>query len=161
KAAARLGIAWLNRAEPLLPPTRALYARRADFWNIIGDEAKVKDDAQRAEAIEPKSPVDRFWHGYAEQMRGEKANGAGDSDAAKESYRQALAEYAAVLRERPQHFWAYLQWASCHVTLDDPVDALVGFSECIHLKPDRPAPYHNRALAHYQLKQWDEVIEDE
>jgi tetratricopeptide (TPR) repeat protein len=159
--AARRGIAWLDRAEQLLPPTKALYARRSDFWEKLGDREAARADARRAEAIEPTSAVDHYWHGYADRVRGESALSSGSPKEAQGHFREASAEYASALRARPEHFWAYFEWATCHFKVGDLHDALVGFTACTYLKPDVPWPYHNRATIHRLLKQYDQAIEDE
>jgi eukaryotic-like serine/threonine-protein kinase len=161
KEAARRGIEWLNRAEALLPTTRALYARRQDLWNRLGNKEAAEADRKRAEAIEPRSTVDHFWRGYADRLRGNLADKRGDREEAKDHYRKAVAEFADVLRARPEHFWAYFEWAACHYRIGEPYDALVGFSACIHIDPEKPWPYHNRATIHLDLKQFDRAIEDE
>jgi serine/threonine protein kinase/tetratricopeptide (TPR) repeat protein len=161
RLAARQGIAWLNRAEKLLPPTKALYVRRSDFWEKLNNTAMAEADKERANSIAASSAVDHFWHGYAEYLRGVQAKQRGDARASQESFRTARDEFAAVLQQRPEHFWAYFEWALCHFQLGDLSDAMVGFTACIHIDPESPWPYHNRGTMHFLLKQYDQAIQDE
>jgi tetratricopeptide (TPR) repeat protein len=160
REAARRAVAWLDRTEAFLPPTRALYARRADYRAALGDAEGARADRQRAEAVAPGSAVDHFWQGVAARLRGEEARGRGDDREAQLQFRQALASYVALLRLRPDHFWGYYDWAVCHVRLGNPQDALVGFTACTHIKPDAPWPYYNRGTVHLQLQQYDPARQD-
>src|SRR5262249_10105083 len=126
----------------------------------LGDKARDLEDKKRAEAIEPTSAVDLFWHGFADQMRGEKALRERDRQAAVKSFRAELDGYAAFLRLRPDHFWGYFNWSRAHLRLDDFQEALFGFTACIHLRPDFPWSYSNRADILLNLKRYDQAIED-
>jgi serine/threonine protein kinase/lipoprotein NlpI len=158
--AARQGVEWLNRAEKFLPPTRILYARRAEYEKALGDTEAAGADAARAEKIAPSSAVDHFWQGVAHRLHGLEALGKGNTKEGHEALRQAMGEYAALLRLRPGHFWGYFEWAVCQVRLGNIQDALVGFTTCAYLKPDVPWPYYNRGTVHLQLKQYDQAFED-
>jgi tetratricopeptide (TPR) repeat protein len=158
--AARQAIDWLNRAEEAVPHSRALHAHRAPFWDQLGDSRAARDDRDRADAIKPTSAVDRFWHGYDEYSRGEGLLRKGDRKAAEGPIRAAIADYAAFLQLRPDHYWGYFNWAYCHVLLGDLHDALVGFTACIRLRPDFPWPYNNRGTVHLRLGELDQAVED-
>jgi tetratricopeptide (TPR) repeat protein/tRNA A-37 threonylcarbamoyl transferase component Bud32 len=163
KQAARQGIDWLNRAEQVLPGTRALHVNRAEFWGKLGDSAADKADLDIAKSIPPTSAVDHFWHGYADHRRGDKARAEKNEKAAQDSYRQEIAEYAAFLQMRPDQFWGYFNWAVCHTQLGvahDLHDDLVRFTNCIRLRRDLPWPYNNRGTIHLNLKEYDLAIED-
>jgi len=155
KAAAK-AIGWLNRAERLLPGTRTLYVQRAPCWAELGDAQADKADIEKAKTIAPTSAVDRFWHGFANHTRGDKALAEKDTQAARDFYHKEIAEYAAFLQQRPEHFWGYFNWANAHVQLggrDDLYDALIGFTACIRLRPDFPWPYNNRGTVNLRLGQ--------
>jgi tetratricopeptide (TPR) repeat protein/tRNA A-37 threonylcarbamoyl transferase component Bud32 len=158
--AARQAIDWLNLAEQVVPQSRALHVHRASFWEQLGDGPASKADTDQAAAIKPTSAVDRFWHGFAEHARGEGSLKQGDRKAAEEQLRAAIADYAAFLQLRPDHYWGYFNWANCHVLLGDLHDALVGFTACIRLRPDFPWPYNNRGTAHLRLGELDQAVED-
>jgi tetratricopeptide (TPR) repeat protein/tRNA A-37 threonylcarbamoyl transferase component Bud32 len=163
KDAARQAIDWLNRAEQVLPGTRALYANRAQCWGTLGDADADKADVERAKSIPPTSAVDRFWHGYADHRRGDEAKARNDARAAQGFYRQEVAEYAAFLQMRPDQFWGYFNWAVCQARLveaHDLHDDLVRFTACIRLRPDLPWPYNNRGTIHLNLKEYDLAVED-
>jgi tetratricopeptide (TPR) repeat protein len=117
----------------------------------------------KAKTIAPTSAVDRFWHGFADHMRGDEALRKKDFGAAHESYHKEIAEYAAFLQQRPEHFWGYFNWANAHVQLGqrgDLNDALIGFTACIRLRPDFPWPYNNRGTLHLNLGQPDLAVVD-
>jgi eukaryotic-like serine/threonine-protein kinase len=160
REAARRGVDLLNRAEKVLPGTRALHVYRAPLWGKLGDRAADRADMDRARAIPPVSAVDSFWHAFASHLRGEEALRQGDSEGARRHYRQAVAEYAGFLRLRPDHFWGYFNWAFCLVQLGDLHNALVGFTACAHLRPDFPWPYNNRGTVYLRLGQPAEAVRD-
>jgi tetratricopeptide (TPR) repeat protein len=163
RQAARRAVDWLNRAEQVLPGTRALRGQRAPCWAKLGNRAAEKADVVQARAIAPTSAVDHFWHGFAHHRRAEEALRKKDLRAAHEYYRQEVAEYAAFLRLRPDHFWGYFNWANCHAQLNgwpDLYDALIGFTTCIRLRPDFPWPYNNRGTVHLRLGQPELAMAD-
>jgi tetratricopeptide (TPR) repeat protein/tRNA A-37 threonylcarbamoyl transferase component Bud32 len=156
RQAALQAITWLERAEKVLPGTRALHVHRAACWGRLGKQAASEADLKKARAIVPTSAVDHFWHGFAHHLRGDQALRQKDVKAAHEFYRLELAEYAAFLRLRPEHFWGYFNWANCHVQLNerhDLHDALIGYTACMRLRPDFPWPYNNRGTVHLRLGQ--------
>jgi tetratricopeptide (TPR) repeat protein/tRNA A-37 threonylcarbamoyl transferase component Bud32 len=161
--ATRQALAYFNRAEKVLPGTRALYVNRAACWGKLGNKKADRADMARARAIPPTSAVDRFWHAYADHLRGDQALGKGDVKGAHAFYRKELASYAAFLQLRPDRFWGYFNWAVCHSRLGDPADlhdALVGFTASIRLRPDYAWPYNNRGTVHLRLGQLDLAVAD-
>lgn len=160
EAANKQAIEWLDRAERLLPPTKALYVRRGGYYERSGDAERAKADLARAAGIEARSSVDRFWHGFAEFRRGEEARLKGESKPAIGFYRNAAAEFARVVEVRPENFWAYFTWATCHATLGNRHDAIVGFTTCAAIRPDVPWPYANRGTVHLQLGETDQALAD-
>jgi eukaryotic-like serine/threonine-protein kinase len=157
----RRAISWLDQAESLLPPTRALYVWRQGIKEKIGDLKEAQEDKVKGEAIVPNSPVDHFWHGYAERLRGELFRKNKDLAKASESFRNAKTEYAKFLQARPENDWGYLEWAKCQGLLGNPSDALVGFTACIQLRDENAWPYHNRATCHVALKEYEDAVADE
>jgi tetratricopeptide (TPR) repeat protein len=157
--AARQALDWLNRANQIVPDTRAFYANRCGCWGKLGEKAADEADKKRAMAIKPEAAVDHFWHGVANHLRGDEALGR-DRKAADEFYRKELAEYSEFLRLRPDRFWGYFNWSLAHVKLGDLQEALFGFTACIHLRPDFPWSYNNRAHILLRLQRCDQAIED-
>jgi eukaryotic-like serine/threonine-protein kinase len=156
RQAAEKALALLNRAEQVLPGTRALHVHRAPCWARLGNDAANKADMEKAKSIAPTSAVDRFWHGFANLMRGSEAARNKDFKAAHESYQKAIADYAAFLQLRPDHFWGYFNWANAHVYINerrDLHDAWIGFTTCTRLRPDFPWPYNNRGTVLLRLGQ--------
>jgi tetratricopeptide (TPR) repeat protein/tRNA A-37 threonylcarbamoyl transferase component Bud32 len=160
KAAALRAIDWLGRADQVLPGTRVVHANRAPCWRVAGEVEKDRADTERAKAIVPTSAVDRFWHGFAYHVRADEARGKGDQKGAQEFYRQEVAEYAAVLQLRPDHFWSYFNWANCQVELGKLHDAFVGYTACIRIRPDFPWPYNNRGTVHLRLGENELAVQD-
>ena len=160
REAARRAIGWLNRAEQVLPGTRAVYVQRAACWGVLDDREADKADIKRAEAIEPTSAVDRFWRGFAHHLRGDEAARKNDPKAAQEFYRKEVAEYAAFLQLRPDHFWGYFNWAVSLVSLNDLEDAAIGFTTCTRIRPDFPWPYNNRGTIHLRQKRFPLAVQD-
>jgi tetratricopeptide (TPR) repeat protein/tRNA A-37 threonylcarbamoyl transferase component Bud32 len=158
--AARQAVDLLNRADKVVPGTKTFYAHRCACWGKLGDRARDAEDKKRAEAIEPTTAVDHFWHGFAHHLRGNQAILKRDREAAVKWYRDELDEYAAFLRLRPDHFWGYFNWSMAHVQLDDLQEALFGFTACIHLRPDFPWSYNNRGNILMRLKRYDQAVED-
>src|SRR5262249_17915984 len=145
---------------------KTLFSRRYAFWSKMSElepegparekaAAMAKADEERAKSTEPISPIDKFWHGYAEQLRANTAARQGNARAARESYQKAIAYYVALLRLRPGHFWAYYYYGVCHFRMAEFNDAIVGFTACINISPERPWPYHQRGQAYHQLKEYD------
>jgi tetratricopeptide (TPR) repeat protein/predicted Ser/Thr protein kinase len=177
-ATGRQMLGWLDRAEALVPGTRAVSALRNGIkQNILGDAQGAEAERRRSESLRDTAPVGHYWHGFAERRRGEVAQGPLNSSTAEpeqstaaarkardakaqEYFRSAAAEMAAVLQARPEHFWAYFDWAGCQLKLGNPYDAVVGYTACIQLRPDYPWPYSNRAVAHVRVGQFDEAIDD-
>jgi tetratricopeptide (TPR) repeat protein/tRNA A-37 threonylcarbamoyl transferase component Bud32 len=153
-------IGWLNEAEKILPKTRALYVQRSVLLEGLGNRDAAKADFERAQTIDPTSAIDHFWHGIAELMRAGGASADGDVEKAKEFRRNAIAQYAAVLRLNPRDFWGFTQWAVCHSQLEEFTDAVVGFTAAIEIDPDHAMAYVNRAIAQLKLGQTDDALAD-
>jgi tetratricopeptide (TPR) repeat protein/tRNA A-37 threonylcarbamoyl transferase component Bud32 len=158
--AALQALNWLNRANTILPETRAFYANRCACWGTLGEKAADEADKQRAQSIVPSTAVDHFWHGFAHHRRGDEALRRNDRKKAEEYYRLELAEYAAFLRLRPDRFWGYFNWSLAHVQLGDLQEALFGFTACIHLRPEFPWSYNNRGNVLLRLQRYGQAIED-
>jgi tetratricopeptide (TPR) repeat protein/tRNA A-37 threonylcarbamoyl transferase component Bud32 len=163
EAAARQAVDWLNRAEQVLPGTRALLVHRAPSLDRLGNHDAARADMDKALTIPPASAVDHFWHGFANHLRGDEALLKKDVKAAHDFYRLEIAEYAAFLQLRPDHFWGYFNWANCHAHLNekaDLYDALIGFTACMRLRPDFPWPYNNRGTVHLRLEEFEPALAD-
>ncbi len=158
--AARRAIDWLNRADQILPGMRVTYVNRAPCWGVIGNKAEDEADMKRAKAIVPTSAVDHFWHGFAHHLRADAARCKGDLKSAQDFWRQEIAEYAALLQLRPDHFWGYFNWANCQVERGNHLDALIGFTTCIRIRPDFPWSWNNRATVHLRLGAHEQALQD-
>jgi tetratricopeptide (TPR) repeat protein len=159
KASAARALEWLNRAERALPGMRVLHVRRGDILRTLGEVEAARKDSTTANGIVPRSAVDLFWHGIEEHERGDTARPA-SLPQAQRHYRNAMEDYAKLVRIRPDHFWAYFDWAECQYELNDSYDAIVGFTTCIHVRRDVAWPYYNRGNIYLNLKQFDLAIQD-
>jgi serine/threonine protein kinase/tetratricopeptide (TPR) repeat protein len=160
KAAARRSVDWLGRADSLLPGMRVVYANRSGCWGTLGNQEADAADKTRAQSITPTAAVDRFWHGFAHHRRAEAARRDGDVKGEQALYRKEIAEYAAVLQLRPDHFWAYFNWANCQYELGNWHAALVGYCACVRIRPDFPWVYNNRGTVHLRLGEREEARQD-
>jgi serine/threonine protein kinase/predicted Zn-dependent protease len=158
----RRALALLDKAERILPETKALYVRRGGIREQIGDAKGAAADFARAAAIPVVTPVDLYYHAFADTLRArEEAKKKNRSVAIVTDYFQkAESGYAAMLRERPESFWGYFMWAQQHAELGDPMVALVGYTTCVRIAPDRPWPYHDRGVVFKALKQYEPAIRD-
>jgi eukaryotic-like serine/threonine-protein kinase len=151
---------WLDRANKILPRLRTFYTHRGGFRASLGRREEANEDFKLALATQPRFAIDHFWHGYAEHVRGDGASRRGDAAQASWHYRLEIAEYAALLEQHPNHFWGYFNWANAKLQLGDLEDALIGFTNCIRLRPDFSWPYRSRGTVHLRLRQYDEAIRD-
>jgi tetratricopeptide (TPR) repeat protein/tRNA A-37 threonylcarbamoyl transferase component Bud32 len=158
--AARRALEWLNRADQVLPGLRVTYVNRAQCRGILGLKAESEADVKRAQATKPTSAIDHFWHGYAHHLRAIAARQKGDLKGAQDFYRQEIAEYAALLELRPDHFWGYFNWANTQVELGNLRDAVIGYTACTRIRPDFPWPYNNRATIHLNLREFEQALQD-
>jgi tetratricopeptide (TPR) repeat protein len=109
--ATRQAVDWLNRAELLLPPTKALFVFRGAYFENLGDMKSAEADLQQAAKIQPTCAVDRFWHAYADSRRADKARQDGDAKSVADFLRKAITGFASVVEMRPENSWANFAWA--------------------------------------------------
>jgi len=159
QAGARKAVAWLDRAERVYAEAWTLYFRRGNYLEKLGDSKRALADRERMAKMRPTLPLDRFWLAFALHLQGDALK---DKNAVKaqESYRRAIKEYAALLRVRPDHFWAYFDEALCHLQLGNLDDAVIGFTMCIQIRPEVIWPYFNRGVVLLQQKQHKGAVED-
>jgi eukaryotic-like serine/threonine-protein kinase len=156
---ARGAIALLDRAEKIYPQAWTLYSRRSDWLGKVGDSKRAEQDLQRARSLAPTSPLDRFWYGMALHQEGTLLEGK-DRPKAKEKYHRAIREYAALLRVRPDHFWAYFDGAVCQFALGNADAAVINFTTCLQLRPEAVWPSFPRGKILQQQKQFAAAAED-
>jgi tetratricopeptide (TPR) repeat protein len=158
--AARLAISYINRANQVLPGTKAYHVMLASFLKVLNEEGAATAELEKGNLITPTIAVDRFWHAYADMLRGNAALIKQDGRAASASYRQAATGFAKVLEASPGRFWNHVSWANCLSLLGDRYGAVVGFTNAIHLRPDVGWIYANRGLIHLQIGELDLVRAD-
>lgn len=164
KEAGERCLRWLDRADQVLPDTRFLHLRRAQIHQDMGNAEAAQQERSRGLEIDPTSVVDRFWDAISHHQDAVAAKAQGKLPEARQLLLAACSDYAELLRIRPDHFWAYFDWAACQVLFDDPgslQNAIVGFNTCIQLQPQVAWPYYNRGLAYYRLQQVDGALTDE
>ncbi len=159
--AARQAVLLLDRVEKLLPPTRVFYTHRQLFKKTLGDEAGYQSDKAIGQSINPNSPVDLFWRGFADKSRADELTQKKQEPQAREFYGLARDQFARFLQARPESYWGHLEWAGCHFRLGNYYDAMVGYSKCVQLRNEGPLAYHNRAEAYALVKDFDAAILDE
>lgn len=159
QAAAKKGVEWLDRAEKIDPSTWILHYRRSALLTKLGDAQRAAADAKKMTEMRPTSPLDRFWFGLALHMEADAMKDK-DSEGAKQRYQRAIQEFSAVVRSRPDHFWAYFDGAACQYSLGNFADAAIGFTMCIQVRPEVPWPYFNRGTILAQQNQFEAAIED-
>jgi tetratricopeptide (TPR) repeat protein/tRNA A-37 threonylcarbamoyl transferase component Bud32 len=158
--AARRAIDWLNLADAILPNTRVVHADRAPCWAAVGDAKADEQDVNQAQAIEPTLAVDHFYHGFAHHLRALKARSEGKTKDADDFFRKEITEYAAVLQQRQDSFWAYFNSANTQFELGNLRDAQIGYTACIRIRPDFPWPYNNRGTIHHRLGENELAVQD-
>ncbi len=158
--AARRAIDWLSQADAILPDTRVVHADRAEYWAAVGDAKAAQRDFNRAMEIEPTSAVDHFYHGFANHRRALKARSEGKAKEAEDYFRKEIVEYAAVLQQRQDSFWAYFNSANTQFELGNLREAQIAFTACIRIRPDFPWPYNNRGTIHHRLGENDQAVQD-
>jgi tetratricopeptide (TPR) repeat protein/serine/threonine protein kinase len=158
--AARRAIDWVNRADQVLPGQRVTYSHRSEWLGTLGKKAESEADFQRAVETKATTAIDHFWHGWAHHRRAMRARQRGDLKDAQDYLKQEIAEYAALLELRPDHFWGYFNWANCNVDLGNLRDAAIGFTACIRIRPDFPWPYNNRGTIHERLGEFEQALQD-
>ena len=151
-------IALLDRAEKLYPAW-ILYSRRGFFLEQLGDTKRAQGDLERSRTMRPTSPLDRFWYGMLLHREGDSLKNK-DAARAKEKFRQAIQEYAGLLRLRPDHFWAYFDGAVCHFELGTLDEAVIGLTMCTQIRPEAAWPYITRGKILRTQKQLTAAIED-
>ena len=139
-------MALLDKAEKVLPKTRALFNRRVEWFESVGKPNEAAEQQKLALAIPFTSPVDHFYHGNYEHLRGRIALREKNNTQASEYYMSAQREFASVLRKRRESFWSYFSWAECMAEIGGLDQAFFGFTACIEIDDQPPWPYNNRGV---------------
>lgn len=136
----------LKRAQRLGIESRALFLRRARYYDAAGDENQRDLTLLEAEDVEPASALDFF-------LIGEERRRAGQFDGALRSYRQAL-------QADPGHFWALHQMAQTHLLGGQAEAAVAAYTACIARRPDERICYLTRGIAYASLGQIGPALAD-
>jgi serine/threonine protein kinase/uncharacterized protein HemY len=130
------GLAILDRAAALHPPTRAYHLRRAACLDRAGDAAGARRAREEAGRLEPSSALDHFLIGQEQYRRGD--------------WRGALPHFEAALRLQPDHFWAHALSAVCCLQLIRPAEARSELNSCLQRERDFAWLYVLRGFASSQ-----------
>jgi tetratricopeptide (TPR) repeat protein len=134
---ARQALALLDRADALVPGTRAVHRRRERYLARLGDEAGARREHDLAAAEGPTTPLDSFLVGY---------------DALEEGRpREAVAQFDRAVRERGDLFWAYFFRALAAQQLQRPADARADLTVCVARRPDFVWSYLLRGFLHGEV----------
>lgn len=147
----------LDRAEKIFPDAWILYSRRGFFLEKLGDSKRAQADLDRTRAMNPTSPLDRFWYGMLLHNEGDALKSK-DPVKAKDKYRQALQQYAALLLLSPDHFWAYFDGAVCQFALGNIDEAIVNLTVCTQLRPEALWSYLTRGKILRKRQNPEEVV---
>ncbi len=138
--AGRLHFAWrlTERAEACLggPDSRTLWQQRAGIAELLG-RPDAPDLAKKAAALKPQTAGDHY------ELAREYLK--------HREFRKAMPELQLVTQLEPSHFWAWLYLGHCYHEQLMSQEALVCYSACEGLIPDRSVaffPYYYRALIH-------------
>jgi tetratricopeptide (TPR) repeat protein len=130
-------LALLERADALVPGTRAVHRRRERYLARLGDEAGARREHDLAAAEGPTTPLDSFLVGYDALEDGRP--------------RDAVASFDRAVRERGDLFWAYFFRALAYQQLQRPADARADLTVCIARRPDFLWSYLLRGFLHGEV----------
>src|SRR5262249_13534101 len=107
----RAGLAALEQARSLRPPTRAFRLRRAACLEALGERREADLERVAAAKLEPRTPVDHFLTGldHFQALR----------------WNEARRHFDASLSLLPENFWSEFLLALCYLQLDRPIEAKV------------------------------------
>ena len=89
-----------------------------------------------------------------------KARSEGKTKEAEEFFRKEISEYAAVLQQRQDSFWAYFNSANTQFERGNLRDAQIAYTACIRIRPDFPWPYNNRGTIHHRVGENGQAAQD-
>jgi eukaryotic-like serine/threonine-protein kinase len=145
---ARRALSILDRTSVLGIPTRSYYARRAQYLDQLGDHEGALKESAKAAATEPTLAVDFFLLGEQQYKQGALEN--------------AIQNFEAALRLRPDHFWAQYFLAVSHLKAEParPSEARAYLTSCISRRPGFAWTYLLRGYAAGELGEFDAAEAD-
>ncbi len=140
KAAAAKALKALQQAEALGIQSRALFLRRARYYDAAGDINQRDLTLSDAEGHNPTTALDLFLVGEEQRRSGK--------------FEDALQSYRLALQAEPDHFWSLHQMALTHLLSGQADAAVAGYTACIARRPDERICYLSRGIAYASLKQF-------
>ncbi len=142
-AQARESLRILDRVEPVRPPTKVFFLRRADSLLRTGDRAAAAAMRSRAAGAEKaeSSAVDDFLGGEAAYFR--------------RDYPRAIACVRRVLTRQPGHFWGQYLLAICHLKEHQPGAAQAALTVCQAARPGFVWTYLLKGFAEGEIGDFD------
>jgi tetratricopeptide (TPR) repeat protein len=137
KAAGR-SLRLLASAEALgqacgLATPRAFHENKARYLEQLGDKAGARHERQVAAGLPLRGPLDHFLAALQAYRQGQPG--------------QAVSLCEALLRERPDHFWARYLQGLCHLRTQSWGRAREAFTACVDRRPEAFWPRLLRASA--------------
>jgi tetratricopeptide (TPR) repeat protein len=131
------GLAALDRADRLRPPSRAWRLGRAELLARSGQSEAADRERVEASRLEPVTAFDHFLSGQQRFRSGQ--------------WGEALRHLDAALNQQADHFWAQYLSAVCLLQLQRPAEARAALTLCLQLHPEFAWLYRLRGVASGQI----------
>jgi eukaryotic-like serine/threonine-protein kinase len=118
-------------------PARGYHLRRASYLARQGDRDGEQRELAEARRVRDETAFEHYLSGHEQYKRGRWA--------------EAIQDFEAALRLKPDHFWAQCLLAICYFQTTRFEGAKSGLTACIQADPDLAWLYLLRALASGQL----------
>jgi serine/threonine protein kinase/Tfp pilus assembly protein PilF len=140
REALRAALKLLERAEQLLPGTRAIHMCRARYLARLGDVRGAAKEQQEIASATVHDLQDHLFVGFEHYSQNELG--------------QAIQEFRQALTIDPEHFWSNFFLGICYVTSHEPNYAFPYFAICQKQRPELSSIYLLRGFASWQLKDY-------
>ncbi len=137
-------------------PSRALVLQQSELARLAGREDEARRLRREAEAIPPRTPMDRYWDVLDRIDHRVRP----DNPAAVGQRREIMATLQEISRGDVQNFVNHLLLGNCYVRLGQLNAAVSCYSTGIALRPELPWAYTNRGLAHLDIKDFPGALAD-
>lgn len=143
-------LAVLDQAELLFGPSCVLHEERQTHLMALGMANGTRSAAATAQRSESVPAPRTAWEHYA---LGRIFFRAGDLPSASSYFQRAL-------QLQPEGFWPNFYWGQCAYQQARYDDAVLAFSACVVLAPNRALCFYNRGLAYSMLGKSDRALLD-
>ncbi len=125
----------IDRAPGVRPTaTRAYHLRRSGYLATKGDQKGAARERELADRLPPADAFDLFLIGRELATKGD--------------WNAAIANFQAATQKQPDYFWAQCLLAIGQLQIQEPSNALVGLTACLHERPDCAWLYLLRGVAY-------------